>query len=83
MPKITFVGAGSSVFTYEIVTDILSTAALDNGVFALVDIDAERLELAHQVAELAVTHAGKNWRVEASTDRRQRARRDGLSDQHH
>ncbi len=70
MPKITFVGAGSSVFTYEIVTDILATAALDNGVFALVDIDAERLELAHRVAELAVAHAGKNWRVEASTDRR-------------
>jgi alpha-galactosidase len=70
MSKITFVGAGSSVFTYEIVTDILSTAALDNGVFALVDIDPERLELAHRVAELAVAHAGKNWRVEASTDRR-------------
>jgi alpha-galactosidase len=70
MSKITFVGAGSSVFTYEIVTDILSTPALDSGVFALVDIDAERLELAHQVAELAVAHAGKNWRVEASTDRR-------------
>ncbi len=70
MPKITFVGAGSSVFTYEIVTDILATAALDNGEFALVDIDAERLELAHRVAELAVAHAGKNWRVEASTDRR-------------
>jgi alpha-galactosidase len=70
MPKITFVGAGSSVFTYEIVTDILATAALDNGVFALVDIDAERLELAHQVAELAVKHSGKHWRVEASTERR-------------
>jgi alpha-galactosidase len=70
MPKITFVGAGSSVFTYEIVTDMLSTPALDSGVFALVDIDAERLELAHRVAELAVAHAGKNWRVEASTDRR-------------
>jgi len=70
MPKITFVGAGSSVFTYEIVTDILSTAALDHGVFALVDIDAERLELAHQVAELAVARSDKNWQVEASTERR-------------
>jgi alpha-galactosidase len=70
MPKITFVGAGSSVFTYEIVTDMLSTPALASGVFALVDVDAERLELAHRVTELAVAHAGKNWRVEASTDRR-------------
>ncbi len=39
MPKITFVGAGSSVFTYEIMTDILMTPALELGVFALVDID--------------------------------------------
>ena len=70
MSKVTFVGAGSAVFTYEIITDILSTPALDTGTFALVDIDAERLELAHRVAELAVQHAGKNWRVEASTDRR-------------
>jgi alpha-galactosidase len=70
MPKVTFVGAGSAVFTYEIITDILSTAALETGVFALVDIDAERLELAHQVAELAVARSGKNWQVEASTERR-------------
>jgi alpha-galactosidase len=71
MSKITFVGAGSAVFTYEIITDILSTPALDTGVFALVDIDAERLELVHQVGELAIERSGKDWRVEASTDRRQ------------
>jgi alpha-galactosidase len=70
MPKITFVGAGSAVFTYEIITDILSTAALDAGIFALVDIDAKRLELVQQVAELAVARSGKNWRVEVSTERR-------------
>lgn len=71
MPKVTFVGAGSSVFTYEIITDILSTPALDSGVFALVDIDAKRLELVHQVAEMVIAHSGKNWRVEASTERRE------------
>jgi alpha-galactosidase len=71
MPKITFVGAGSAVFTYEIITDILSTAALETGVFALVDIDAGRLELVQQVGELAIERSGKDWRVEASTDRRQ------------
>jgi alpha-galactosidase/6-phospho-beta-glucosidase family protein len=59
MPKITFVGAGSAVFTYEIITDILSTPALDTGTFALVDIDAERLELVQQVAKLAVAKSGK------------------------
>ncbi len=70
MPKVTFVGAGSAVFTYEIVTDILATPSLESGVFALVDIDAERLELIRQVTELAVRQSGKDWRVEASTERR-------------
>ena len=70
MPKVTFVGAGSAVFTYEIVTDILATPALESGVFALVDIDAKRLELIRRVVELAVERSGKDWRVEASTERR-------------
>ena len=70
MPKVTFVGAGSAVFTYEIVTDILATPALESGVFALVDIDAKRLELIRRVVELAVERSGKAWRVEASTERR-------------
>jgi alpha-galactosidase len=69
MPKITFVGAGSSVFTYEIITDILMTPALESGTFALVDIDAERLELVHKVAEIAIKQSGKNWRVESSVNR--------------
>ena len=70
MPKVTFVGAGSAVFTYEIVTDILATPALEEGVFALVDIDGARLDLIRRVTELAVERSGKAWRVEASTERR-------------
>ena len=70
MPKVTFVGAGSAVFTYEIVTDILATPALESGVFALVDIDAKRLGLIRRVVELAVERSGKAWRVQASTERR-------------
>lgn len=70
MPKVTFIGAGSAVFAYEIMTDILMTPQLDEGVFALVDIDAKRLELAHQIAEKVITLTGRNWRVEASTERR-------------
>lgn len=69
MPKVTFVGAGSSVFTYEIMTDILLTPDLTEGEFALVDIDAERLELAHQIAEKVIEQTGRNWTVTASTDR--------------
>ena len=51
-------------------TDILQIEGLDEGCFALVDIDAARLELAHQLAERLVTQSGKHWSVRASTERR-------------
>src|SRR5690349_12889292 len=69
MPKVTIIGAGSAVFAFEIITDLLLTPALEEGVFALVDIDAERLELAHKIAEKAIALTGRNWTVEASTNR--------------
>ncbi|KAB2856023.1 MAG: alpha-glucosidase/alpha-galactosidase, partial [Anaerolineae bacterium] len=69
MPKVAIIGAGSAVFAYEIITDVLCTPGLETGVFALVDIDAERLELAHCIAEKAIKLAGRDWRVEASTNR--------------
>ncbi len=71
MPKVTFMGAGSTVFAYEIITDLLSTPGLETGVFGLVDIDAERLELAHQICEKVVSLSGCKWTVEASTKRRE------------
>ena len=44
MPKITFIGAGSTVFTRNLVGDILSLPELrDTTTFALMDIDPERL----------------------------------------
>ena len=51
MPKISIIGAGSTVFAYEVMRDVLVTPDLEEGTFALVDIDARRLELAHQIAE--------------------------------
>jgi alpha-galactosidase len=69
MTKVTIIGAGSAVFAFEIITDLLLTPALEEGVFALVDIDAERLDLAHRIAEKAIAATGRKWRVEASTDR--------------
>ena len=50
-------------------TDILAVDGLDQGTFALVDIDASRLELARQIAERLVELSGKRWSVIASTDR--------------
>ncbi|MBI1256697.1 MAG: alpha-galactosidase [Chloroflexi bacterium] len=69
MPKISIIGAGSSVFAYEIMRDVLVTPELDKGTFVLVDIDARRLELAHQIAEKLIAATGRRWNVEASTER--------------
>jgi alpha-galactosidase len=69
-PHITIMGAGSTVFARQLMTDILQIEGLDEGAFALVDIDPARLELAHQVAERLIARSGKHWSVRASTERR-------------
>jgi alpha-galactosidase len=71
MPKIAFVGAGSAVFTQNLVGDILSLPELrDDTTFALMDIDAERLRTAEIVTERLIDAHGSKSRVEATTDRR-------------
>jgi alpha-galactosidase len=69
MTKVVFMGAGSMVFAMEIMKDIVVTPGLDEGTFALVDIDSRRLDLAHQGAEFLINKTGRKWTVEASTDR--------------
>ena len=44
MPKITFMGAGSTVFAKNVLGDSMMTPALEDSVIALYDIDAVRLE---------------------------------------
>lgn len=39
MPKITFIGAGSTVFAKNILGDVMCTAALQHAEIALYDID--------------------------------------------
>jgi alpha-galactosidase len=70
MPYITILGAGSTVFARQLMTDILQIEGPDEGCFALVDIDADRLELAHQIAEQLIARSGKRWHVRTSTERR-------------
>jgi alpha-galactosidase len=69
MPNVTLVGAGSAVFARQLITDILAIDGLEEGVFALVDIDPDRLDLAWRIAERLVELKGKSWKVIASTDR--------------
>jgi alpha-galactosidase len=70
MTKVSIIGAGSTVFATRLMTDILVTPALQSGTFALVDIDPERLELAHEMAQFLINCSGRNWTVEASTERK-------------
>ena len=44
MPKITFMGAGSTVFARNVLGDCMCTPALRDSEIALYDIDAQRLE---------------------------------------
>jgi alpha-galactosidase len=67
--RIAILGAGSSEFARRLMTDLLCTPGLGSGSFALVDIDAERLELAHAIGERLVDLSGRAWTVEASIDR--------------
>lgn len=67
--KIAILGAGSAVFAKTLMTDILATPGLEKGTFALVDIDEERLDLAHKIAEKLVETSKRDWTVESSTKR--------------
>jgi alpha-galactosidase len=69
--RVAILGAGSTVFARQLMADLLCTPGLERGSFALVDIDAERLELAHRIGEKLVERSGRAWTVEAATDRLQ------------
>lgn len=69
MLKVSIIGAGSE-FTQNIVVDILTIKGLDEGIIALVDLDAERLDIAHQLVEKIIEKIGKKWSVIGSTDRK-------------
>lgn len=58
------------VFTSQLTKYILLTPSLESGIFALVDINVERLELTHQIAEFLFDQISRDWHVIASTDRR-------------
>ncbi len=76
MPKITFIGAGSVVFTRNLASDILLTPALQESVISLMDIDAGRLEQAQGLVQAIVDQRGLTERVEveATLDRREALR---------
>ena len=69
MTVVTIIGAGSTVFAAELMTDFLQAPALERGEFRLVDIDADRLALAHRFADYLVERSGREWTVQSSVNR--------------
>lgn len=64
MPKITFMGAGSTIFAKNVLGDCMMTPALQESVIALYDIDATRLEESRQMLEAINKNAGGKTRIE-------------------
>lgn len=70
-PKITFIGAGSSVFMKNIVGDILQRPALAGAEIALMDINAERLEMSEVIAKKLVQTLGVPATVTSFSNQRE------------
>ncbi len=70
MPKITFLGAGSTVFAKNLLGDILSFPELSESHISLFDIDPERLRTSEIVARKVGQAFGAHPAIEATTDRR-------------
>jgi alpha-galactosidase len=70
VPRIAFIGAGSTVFTRNLIGDVLSLPELSGSTFSLMDIDAERLRTSEIAARRLVDAHGAAATVEATLDRR-------------
>ena len=70
MPKITFIGAGSTVFAQNLLGDILSFPELADSTISLHDINSERLHTTEIVARKIADRLEINPTIEANTDRR-------------
>jgi len=70
MTKITFIGAGSTVFAKNLLGDILSFPELANSTISLMDIDPVRLQTTEVVAHKMAEFFGAKPKIEATLDRR-------------
>ena len=62
--KITFMGAGSTVFARNVIGDCMCSEALRDSVFALYDIDSERLEESRVILEAIRSAKGGFGKIE-------------------
>ena len=64
MPKITFMGAGSTVFAKNVLGDSMMTPALEDSIIALYDIDAVRLEDSKRMLDTINRNNGSKATIE-------------------
>ena len=64
MPKITFMGAGSTVFAKNVLGDSMLTPSLEDSVIALYDIDPQRLEESYLMLTAINNNLGNKARIE-------------------
>lgn len=78
MMKITFMGAGSTVFARNVIGDCMCAEALRDSVFALYDIDAKRLEESRTILEAMRKAKGGYGKIEcyAGVENRKAALKD-------
>ncbi|HHV61805.1 MAG TPA: alpha-galactosidase [Firmicutes bacterium] len=69
MAKIAFIGAGSLIFTRNLVRDMLTFPRLADATIALMDIDRERLDFSRRAVEKIISQGHYPARVEATMDR--------------
>ena len=71
MPKITLIGAGSTVFARNLIGDILSYPELSNAEIALFDIDPDRLRTSDLMARQLARALNATPSITATLDRKQ------------
>ena len=71
MSKITFIGAGSVVFTRNLCSDILLTPVLQDSTITLMDIDPVGLERSRKLVQAIIDRRGIKAKVEATLDQRE------------
>lgn len=74
MPKMTFIGAGSTVFAKNVLGDCMLTPALQGFEIALYDIDAKRLADSEQMLNHLKAGSGSSCTIVAYSDRKEALR---------
>jgi alpha-galactosidase/6-phospho-beta-glucosidase family protein len=69
--KISIIGAGSAVFSLNLIRDLCLTPNLRSSTISLMDIDPQRLEAAYSLCQRYADEVGADLDLHKSTDRRE------------